>query len=222
MKKENGAMMVEAAFIFPLVIFTVVALIYLGLFELQESAILYQVQKVTRQTDYVVASPGYQQLGTLNAKSFDFGADPTEAQVKKYYQAYHTEKDFKVLYREIFGATWASDAKVSAYSESVMKSLYFFMGFNAMESKVEIERNFLSSTITTTTYMKYPLPKVMEALGLQGQVLLRQGATVTSMNPADFVRDVDMAWDGIKALAKIMNIDLDKYAGKFKEIVSFL
>lgn len=222
MKKENGAMMVEAALIFPLVIFTVVALIYLGLFQLQESAILYQVQKVTRQTDYVVASPGYQQLGTLNAKSFDFGADPSAAQVKKYYQSYHPDKDFKVLYREIFGATWASDAKASSYAQSVMKSLYFFMGFNAMESEVEISRNFLSSTVTTTTYMKYPAPRFFEALGMKGEFLFQQGAAVTSMNPADFVRNVDMAWDGIKALAKIMNIDLDKYVGKFKEIVTFL
>lgn len=222
MKKENGAMIVEASLIFPLVIFTVMALIYLGMFELQESAILYQVQKVTRQTDYVVASPGYQQLGILNAKSFDFAENPSESQVKKYYQSYHPDKDFKVLYREIFGATWASDEKISEYAKSVIQSLYFFVGFNAMESTVEIDRNFLSSTITTTTYMKYPMPKVIEALGLDGEILLRQGATVTSMNPADFVRDVDMAWDGIKALAKIMNIDLDKYAGKFKEIVTFL
>lgn len=220
MKKENGAIMVEAAFVFPLVMLTVMALIYLGLFKLQESAILYQVQKVTRQTDYMVSSPGYSKLGTLDAKSFDFNADPSAAQVKNYYLAYHD--GVSKLYREIFGCTWVDSSAASSYAQSVMQSMYFFMGFDKMESKVEIKRNFLSNTITTKTYMEYPVPAVIKVLGLDGKVLLYQGASVTAMSSTDFVRDVDMAWDGIQALAKHFNVDLDKYVGKFKEIITFL
>lgn len=220
MKNEKGAIMVEAAFIFPLVILAVMALIYMGLFKLQDSAIVYQVQKISRQSDYMVASPGYGKLGTLDAQSFDFAADPSADQVKQYYLAYH--ENFTVLYREIFGCTWADDGEMSTYAQEVMKSLYFFMGFQKMESEVEINRNFLSNTITTTTSMEYPMPGLMQALGLEGDILLYQGATVTSMNSADFIRDVDMAWDGIQALAKLFDVDLDKYVGKFKEVVTFL
>ena len=46
MKKEKGAIMVEAVIVFPIVLLTVFALIYLGLFKLQEMAMLYQVQRV--------------------------------------------------------------------------------------------------------------------------------------------------------------------------------
>lgn len=220
MKKEKGAIMVEAAFVFPLVILAVMALIYLGLFKLQESAILYQVQKVTRQTDYMVASPGYAELGTLDAKSFDFSADPSATQVQNYYKAYHSS--LSRLYREIFGCTWVDSGAASSYAQSVMQSLYFFMGFDKMESKVEIKRNFLSNTVTTTTYMEYPVPGVMKALGLDGKVLLHQGAAVTSMNSTDFIRDVDAVWDGINALAEHYDIEVGNYVEKFKEIITFL
>ena len=63
MKREKGAVMVEAVIIFPIVLFTVFFLIYLGLFKLQEMATLYQVQRVAHQGALAVASPGYEKLG---------------------------------------------------------------------------------------------------------------------------------------------------------------
>lgn len=219
-KKENGAIMVEATLIFPLVILTVMALIYLGLFKLQEGAILYQVQKVARQADYVVSSPGYQELGTLDAKSFDFNSDPSAAQIKAYYESYH--KDFHTLYREIFGCTWASESAMTTYATQVMQSLYIFTGFQTMKSEVDIHRNFLSNTITVTTSMEYPLPGVLKMLGFENNIVILNTASAVSMSPSDFIRDVDMAWDGLKALADLLNVDLNNYVEKFKKVISFL
>lgn len=220
MKKENGAIMVEAAFIFPMVLLTVMALIYLGLYKLQEGAILYQVQKVTRQADYVVSSPGYKELGRLDAKSFDFADDPSASAVTNYYKAYHS--DLTKLYREIAGCTWTNEAGLSGYATSAMQSLCIFTGFDQMTSKVDLDRNFLSYSITVTTSLEYPMPGVLKYFGFKDKVILSQSASTVAMNPADFIRDVDMAWDGIKALAKLMGIELDTYVGKFKEIVNFL
>lgn len=217
---EQGAIMVEAVMIFPIVVLAVMALIYLGLYKLQEGAILYQVQKVARQVDYQIASPGYQKLGELSAKSFDFPADPSQAQVTAYYAAYH--ETFTNLYREIFGCTWANSSRMSPYAESVMESLYIFTGFDNMTSQVRVKRNFLSNTVTVTTTMEYPVPGVLKYFNFQNQVLLRHEASAVSMNPADFIRDVDMAWDGIKALARVANVDLDNYVTKFKKVISYL
>ena len=46
MNDKKGAVMVEAVIVFPIVLLTVFTLIYLGLFKLQEMAMLYQVQRV--------------------------------------------------------------------------------------------------------------------------------------------------------------------------------
>ena len=44
MKKETGAVMIEAVIVLPITLLTVFALLYLGLFKLQEMAMLYQVR----------------------------------------------------------------------------------------------------------------------------------------------------------------------------------
>ena len=99
MEKEKGAVMVEAVIVFPIVLLAVFSLIYLGLFKLQEMAMLYQVQRVAHQGAHVLASPGYQTLGDYDQKQIDFSSDP--ADVNAYYKAAHA--DLFVLYRELFG-----------------------------------------------------------------------------------------------------------------------
>lgn len=69
--------MVEAVIVFPIVLLTVFVLIYLGLFKLQEMAMLYQVQRVAHQGAHVLANPGYRELGDYTQKAIDFSSDPS-------------------------------------------------------------------------------------------------------------------------------------------------
>ena len=65
MKKQNsesGSIMVEAAIIFPMALLAVMAMLYLGLFKLQETAMLYQVQRVASEGSLLASSPGYARL----------------------------------------------------------------------------------------------------------------------------------------------------------------
>ena len=91
--------MVEAVIVFPIVLLTVFVLIYLGLFKLQEMAMLYQVQRVAHQGAHVLANPGYRELGDYTQKAIDFSSDPSD--VNAYYKAAHD--NLLVLYREIAG-----------------------------------------------------------------------------------------------------------------------
>lgn len=80
-KDENGSVMVEAVIIFPIVLMAVMAMLYYGLFKLQEAAMLYQVQRVASEGSLMVSSPGYAELagnGTkLGATSIDWDAFPS-------------------------------------------------------------------------------------------------------------------------------------------------
>ena len=111
MKKQNserGSIMVEAAIIFPMVLLAVMVMLYLGLFKLQETAMLYQVQRVASDGSLLASSPGYASMagnGTmLDGKNIDWYYFPEGNEIAEYYKAYHS--DFAVLYREIFGCTW--------------------------------------------------------------------------------------------------------------------
>lgn len=217
MKKQDGALIVEATFIMPLVVLTVFALIYLGLFKLQDVAILYQVQFVSRQVNNVVSSPGYIELGKPNSKSLDFNDEPSSGSITNYYKAYH--KDWKRLYREIFGAdswmgSWSAEGGKKGYAYDVLREVYIFTGANLLYSNVKTKRNFLSYNIIIESGIEYPMPGLLKLFGMKGNVKVFSATETTAMNPADFIRDVDLAWDSVKALGKLLDIDVQGFASK--------
>lgn len=62
-KKDNntqrGAIMVEAAIYFPITIAVVMAVIYFGLFKMQESYFFFQVERAAMELARETAYPGY-------------------------------------------------------------------------------------------------------------------------------------------------------------------
>lgn len=221
MKEEKGAMIVEASFIFPLVILTVMTLLYMGLFKLQESAFLSEVQMVAIKADYHVASPGYQAFGEWDVTKTDLSASPSDAQIKAYYKGYHDK--LTVLYRELFGSSWADEDMLNSKAKQLVERMSIFAGMNNLiKEEVTVKRQFLSNSIEVKTYMNIPMPGIMRALGLQGSINIQQGAKTVSMNATDFVRSVDLACDAVDAVCKELGWDggLNKFKDGFNKIIN--
>ena len=101
-KKENGAVMVEATIYMPLVLCTVMALLYLALFNMQEYMMMYQVQRVVAVAAREEAYLGYDvfDMGADNEIDFDWGDGiPSSKDIQNYYEAY--SKDATAIYREM-------------------------------------------------------------------------------------------------------------------------
>ena len=56
---QRGAIMVEAAIYFPITIAVVMAVIYFGLFKMQESYFFFQVERAALELARETAYPGY-------------------------------------------------------------------------------------------------------------------------------------------------------------------
>ena len=69
---ERGAVLVEASIYFPLVICTVIAMIYLGLFQMQEAALSYVAERVALEASRGEAYLGYHVLGMNQGRNVDF------------------------------------------------------------------------------------------------------------------------------------------------------
>lgn len=221
MKNEKGAMIVEASFIFPLVILTVMTLLYMGLFKLQESAFLSEVQMVAIKSSNYVASPGYRAFGEWDVTKTDLSASPSEAQVTAYYKNYHDK--LTVLYRELFGSGWADETMLNNKAKQLVERMSIFAGMNNLiKEEVTVKRQFLSNSIEVKTYMTIPLPGVMRVLGLQGNIRIQQGAQTIAMNPTDFIRSVDLGCDAVDAVCKELGWDgqLDKMKDGFNKIIN--
>ena len=85
--------MVEAALYFPITIAVVMAVIYLGLFKMQESYFFFQVERTAAQLAKEIAYPGYEGFTDkepLSDGKVDFSwEEPSDEQVQSYYEAYN-------------------------------------------------------------------------------------------------------------------------------------
>ncbi len=209
MKKETGAVMVEAAIVFPIVLMTVFALLYLGLFKLQEMAMLYQVQRVAHQGAHVLANPGYQELGEYREKAIDFSSDP--ADVNRYYEAAH--RDLFVLYRELAGyGAWTSGDELQGFMDTVAESTLLLAGGAYADNTVSVERGLFSTRIMAEVTFRFPTPGVMRYFGYPDSLAYKQSASAVALDPATFVRMVDLAGDALTIVSEKLGIqgDLEK------------
>lgn len=212
MKKEKGAIMVEAVIVFPIVLLTVFALIYLGLFKLQEMAMLYQVQRVAHQGAHVLAAPGYQELGDYAQKPIDFLSDP--ADVNNYYKAAH--RDLFVLYRELAGyGAWTSESELQDFMNTVAESTLILAGGSYADNTVTVDRGLFATQIKAEVTFSFPTPGVMRYFGYPDSLAYKQSATAVAMDPASFVRTVDLAGDAITMMSKKLGV-----YGRLEEIMN--
>ena len=212
MKNEKGAVMVEAVIIMPMVLMAVFFLIYLGLIKLQDMAILYQVQRTAHQGSMVVASPGYAKLagyGAYDTKQIDripidFYASPDA--VEDYYKAYH--EHLGVLYREIFGyGAWISQREMQNFLEKMGEDTMILAGVSLLDEEATVDSHLLSTEVNAEVTFGFPAPGVLRYFGYEGEMRFKQGATATAVNPAGFVRNVDLACDAMGYASKKLGID---------------
>lgn len=198
MKKEKGAVMVEAVILFPMVMMTVFFLIYFSLFKLQEIAVMYQVQRVAHQGSLLLASPGYQMLGDYDGKNIDFTENLTTEtapeKVNEYYKSYH--KDLGVIYREIFGyKTWIGDSEMQGFMDKMKEDTLVLAGFSLFHQNIEVERGLFSTHIEVSVEFGLPTPGVLRYFGFDDEIKFKQGAAANAIHPASVVRTIDLAGD---------------------------
>ena len=209
-KNESGSIIVEASIYFPLVLCTVMALLYLALFNMQEYLLMFQVQKTAAVAAREEAYLGYEQFGMGGGNEIDFswGEDsvPSVTEVTAYYKAHHDS--FKSLYREITGffSGGSGSDYASRFADTVRESTIVVLG-TISAPEVQIERGLLGTGVTVTITHSLPIPGVLRYLGYEGGTTIRAAAYSCSINPGEFVRNVDVACDLINYILKKFGLD---------------
>ena len=214
---ENGSIMVEAAIIFPMVLLAVMAMLYFGLFKLQETAMLYQVQRVASEGSLMASSPGYASMagnGTmLDGKNIDWDAFPEEDEITGYYTAYHS--GFRVLYREIFGYTWIGSEDVESFGEKVLNTVSVLAAGRLFQTRVEIQPDFWGTSVVAEVKYEVRTPGVLRFFNIPDTISIKQGAYRRAANPAGFMRNTDLAADALIFVSK--KLGLEEQLGKITE-----
>lgn len=222
--------MVEASIYMPIVLCTVMALLYLALFNMQEYMMLYQAERVAFVAAREEAYLGYEDfgMGMDNEIDFDWGEGnvPSVAEVSSYYQAYFDR--VTSMYREVGTAlsiAGVTDADGSGYTSRFgdaarQASLIALGTVNAPE--VEIDTTFWGTDITVTITHSLPIPGVIRYLGYDDDATIRMAAYSYSVNPSEFVRNVDLASDLMSYIMEKCGLSksYDEFLGKTDEVLS--
>lgn len=201
--------MVEATIYMPLVICTVMALLYLALFNMQEYMLMYQVQRIAAVAAREEAYLGYEKfnMGSNNEIDFSWGEGnvPSEETVTSYYTAYHNR--LQDMYREIGrGLSGSARFDYSAeFADDVRASTLIVLG-SISSPEIQVDTGLLGTDITVTISHSLPIPGVLKYLGYNGGRTIRAAAYSYSVNPSEFVRNVDLAVDLISYIMDKLGI----------------
>ena len=229
---ENGAIMVEAAIYMPLVLCTVMALLYLAIFNMQEYMMMYEAQRVSAVAAREEAYLGYEafQMGSDNEIDFSWGegAVPSSDQVNSYYQAHHDH--ISDMYREL--GTILAIAGVSGsdgesytvrFADAARQSTLIAPG-TVSAPEVEIDTGFWGTDVTVSISHAVPLPGVLAYLGYDGSTTVYAAAYSYSVNPSEFVRNVDLATDLVDYIMRKCGLSqsYNEFLSKTSEVLSLI
>ena len=209
--------MVEAALYFPITIAVVMAVIYLGLFKMQESYFFFQVERTAAQLAKEIAYPGYEGFTDkepLSDGKVDFSwEEPSDEQVQSYYEAYNGS--LTKIYR--LGAGSNTKERLAKYQESLCK-YSTLLSVGTAKASIRVENKFMSQSVFAELRYELPTPGILRYLGMKDTISLYAAAYQPVLNTTDFVRNVDLAWDLGKFFLDKPGIDTDKFVENFNKV----
>lgn len=216
MKSQRGTVLVESAIYFPLVLCTVIAMLYLGLFHMQESALGYIAEQAVLEAAREEAYPGYHtfQMNSGNALDFTWsGGSPSKSQVESYYKTQH--ESLGDLYREAVGAFQSllggrnrTHFDYSAKYAAATAGITMISAGMIQNPEVTIHNGFFSSTVKVSIRHTFQVPGVIRYLGItQESYTLETVALKRVINPGEFVRNVDLADDLVHLVLRKFGVE---------------
>ena len=182
---------------------------------------MYQVQRVASYAAKDAANLGYAMFPVADNGEFEFafsGDGPSETQVESYYNAYHSSP--AALYRGIAGIFGRGDYDYSNLLDRMVRNGLLFRF--TVTSDVSVEKSLFGTSILATVEYSIPTPGVMRYLGMDDLTVMRTAAYSHAMNPADFIRNTDLAVDLVEFAAEKLGISdsLENIMAKAKTIIN--
>lgn len=217
-KDESGVIIIEASIYFPIVIFTVFAMIYFGMVKYQESILTFQVQKLAIMGAKEIAYQGYEVFtkdGSFRSSAVDF-PDSTDfsAEIKNYYNRHS-----KYLYNE-WKFQYDGDRSRLEKELSEMLSARSFLTGVTSRCTVDINNYVIGRNITVKASYGLQSPKFLSIVGVPLDLTLKTKVTQSASNPVELVRNIDLATDLIDFLLERFGVKdrVDSFLKKAEDI----
>lgn len=214
LKRQDGAVAIlEAAFIYPVVIMIIALLVYLGMYILQASFLNMRAQQLANIASRCLAYPGYEKLGP-NLEGNDYTQIPDQSAIQSAVADYSLLKDAYRYWK--FGTNnLQSDIREQLAQEyvSVVEQGSFL--------QTDISCEITSANYIVTQYVivhitgKPQYPQFLDYFGVGNVLSFDISVRAVAPDNAEFIRNSDMVIDFSEYLLEKFHLD-----GKFAEYMS--
>lgn len=223
-KKEDGAELIEAAIVYPVVFLCVGFLFYVGIYILQYMTVMSYTQKVAVLAAREISRPGY--IAMVKKPEDTLGTASVEMQIEDYTKSITTAslslptsakginaRAYRFWSPKPIGDAGSSYAKVlqaMVDNNSIMKS--------EKSAKVEIDSSnyVVAQYVDVTVTQKVVDFGMLEAFGIKTPTI-KVTAKAAATDIDEFVRNTDLVVDTLDTLAKKLGIDVSKIKDKISE-----
>lgn len=209
-ENNKGSVMVEASIYFPLVLCSVIVVLYMGLFKLQENIFFYYADSYSSYVAREEVYPGYDELvGSYAPEEYEWSGGLLDSLTKDSIVEYNDSRtsSLAALYREF---DWFGSPDESSY-ENALEGKLVANSLLAIESgisaEVEVDRGIFGTEVTVDITHSIPAPGVFQYLGIEDILKVSGTSKTIGFNGSDFVRNVDLAEDLVTYILEQFGID---------------
>lgn len=197
-EETKGEAIIEATFIYPIVVIIAAFFLLLGLYEMQGILEYSQAQYVANYTVKSIKNPGYDFFGTIDDKKIDF------AEVTENFKDIDRSNLRAKLYRRFLFSKNDCQSKMRLKMETLLttgKLLKVDTNVNAVCKKSVLNTSIIISVTDSIT-----MPKFLNYIGLDNQWERTVIATAVITDPAEFIRNTDLAIEMVNNIFEKLGI----------------
>lgn len=205
-RDESGAVVVEAAFVYPIVLLVLIFLLFWGLLQVQRATIFREVNTVADMGANTVSNESYSKL-TKSGGSKD--------SIKEYYRTNNPYRYWNHDYGNSEGTL--TEELIKRLNNATMISSGTFMNYD-----VEIQSEVLVQTVEVKADFVYQMPRIFWLIGMDKEIRISNSVVYDAIDPTEFVRNTDMVFDIMETLSKRFGIDekIENFVTKLKNLKS--
>ncbi len=186
-RSEVGAVkVVEATFVYPIVFFIMGILIFMSCLLLQKSALQSDAERVALAVSKVKAQTGYNLFGNVISSAADFPMEVSDSLLRNVLEE---SEPYRYLQSDVVDLATLNDELESLISRNR------FLIPSQIDCQISCERKILNQQIVVHVTNRVNLPSFVRYLGLEKLLLIDITATATVSDPAEFIKNVDIAFD---------------------------
>lgn len=228
-KKDNtgASSVIEMTLIFPLVLFVMGFLIYMGSYVMQSVTIYNDAQRIAVAASREAGIPGYENLyqGAGVTSKADFNWPDNSAPAINVINALMSEHD---PYR-YWGSGFLDSSEISTLETNLERLVAdnSFLASSNVDCSITTSNNILSQQVQVRVIKYISAPQLFQALGLADNISIDVTATAVVGDPAEFIRNTDMVFDlteymmdnlKIGSSGKTINEKIAIYKQKFSDV----